>query len=137
MKKLIIAIVVLTLTSCNSTTHQTAIDEEINSKEPYLVFTQEKKQSFGKVSNEKQQYVDVEFEFENKGEKPLIILKADVSCGCLNVDYTKKPLKKGEKGHVKVKIDTKSQDGDFNKTVYIKSNATNKTELLRIVGKIK
>lgn len=137
MKKEIIAIAVLLLTSCSSTPTRTAIAEEINSEEPYLVLINGKKQSFGKVSNEKQQYVDVEFEFENKGTKPLIILKADVSCGCLTVDYTKKPLKKGEKGHVKVKIDTKSQDGDFNKTVYIQSNATNKTELLRIVGKIK
>lgn len=141
MKKLFIVIcTVATMVSCSNReakTENTPKKIKIESEQPCIAFTGEKKQSIGKVNRKEQQYVDVEYEFENTGNKPLVIIKADVSCGCMTVDYTKQPIKKGGKGYVKVKIDTKNQEGDFNKSVFIKSNATNNIELLRIVGKIK
>ena len=97
----------------------------------------ESKLSFGKINKKKQQLVTVNFEFENSGSKPLVILKADVSCSCMTIDYPKQPIKKGKKGVIKVSIDLISQEGDFNKSIFIKSNSIKNVELLRVVGKVK
>lgn len=95
------------------------------------------KYDFGKIKRQKTPYLAIDFEIENIGKKPLIILKTDVSCGCLSVDCSKKPILSGKKIKLTVNIDTKNQNGEFNKTIFIKSNADNDIELIRIVGRIK
>ena len=81
--------------------------------------------------------MNVHFEFQNVGDTPLIIQKVDVSCGCLTVEFPKHPMKPKEKGTIEVKIDTKGLKGAFNKTLFVRSNATDDVVLLRIVGQIK
>ena len=73
---------------------------------------------------------------ENVGNLPLVILKSDVSCGCMSVDYPKLPFFSGEKAKLIVTIDTKNQIGVFNKPIFIKSNAVNDIVLIRILGEI-
>ena len=77
------------------------------------------------------------FDFQNEGGAPLVIQKIDVSCGCLSVEYPKEPITPKQKGKIPVKIDTKDFTGTFNKTLFVKSNATEDVILLRIVGQIK
>lgn len=97
----------------------------------------ESKLSFGKINKKKQQFVTVNFEFENSGSKPLVILKVDVSCRCFSIEYPKQPIKNGEKGVIKVLIDLIAQEGDFNKSIFVKTNSIKDVELLRVVGKVK
>lgn len=61
----------------------------------------------------------------------------DVACGCLSVDIPKEPILSGEKSIIKVHIDIRKVEGQFNKVVYIKSNAINDLELIRIKGFVK
>lgn len=143
MNKTVISIITLfSLISCGSvenrkiTSVNKNLTDTISSDKSFLAFVENKK-SFGKVKKKKQAQIVVDFQFENMGDTPLVIIKADVSCKCLSTEYPKQPIKKGEKGVIKVMIDTKLEYGDFNKTVYIKSNAANDVELLRITGKIK
>lgn len=80
--------------------------------------------------------MDIDFEIKNSGKLPLVIAKTDVSCGCLSVDCPKDPILPGKKTRLTVHIDTRAQEGRFNKTVFIKSNADNDVELIRIIGEI-
>lgn len=105
-------------------------------KIPILSF-KETKIDFGTIKAKKKPLIIVDFDFQNTGEVPLVIIKADVSCNCLSVEYPRKPVMPEEKGKISVTIDTKSQKGEFNKTVVIKSNDENEFVVLRISGTIK
>lgn len=95
------------------------------------------KHDFGSIVGEEIKTIFIDFEFKNKGLSPLIIYKADVSCGCMSVTYSKKPVLYREKSVITIKIDTENQKGMFNKTVFIKSNSHDDVKLIRIKGIIK
>jgi hypothetical protein len=69
--------------------------------------------------------VSHEFTFTNTGDEPIIITDAEVSCHCTTVDFPKQPVMKGQKGIVKVTYDSKSAIDRQERTVTIKSNASN------------
>ena len=96
-----------------------------------------KRYDFGKLRIRKNPEVRVDFEFTNTGNEPLVILKTDVSCGCLSAEYPKNPIQPGKEGKITVTVDTKDQKGEFNKHLFVKSSAVNDVELLRIKGTLK
>lgn len=104
-------------------------------KGAYLLLSMEK-YDFGRIKKKKAQNITIEFEMENIGKKPMVIIKSDVSCGCLSVDFPKEPILAGHKAKLRVMIDLKNQGGLFNKSVFIKSNAENDVVLLRILGEV-
>ena len=91
---------------------------------------------FGKIRIKKTPKITIELEIENQGMLPLVILKTDVSCGCMSVDFPKLPILSKEKEKLTVTIVTKDQVGVFNKPIFIKSNAVNDVVLIRILGEI-
>ena len=64
--------------------------------------------------------VTATFTATNVGDKPLVIYSVVSSCGCTDVDWTKQPLKPGEKGTIKAtyKNDEGGYPFDKNLTVY-------------------
>ena len=94
-------------------------------------------QDFGVLKIKKNPFITVNFNFVNTGNVPLLILKTDVSCSCLSTDYPKTVIEPGEDGVITVTVDTKNQRGVFNKLVFLKSNASNDIELIRIKGELK
>ena len=76
-----------------------------------------------------------EFVFKNTGNDLLIITNVKSSCGCTVPTYPKGPVKKGGKGKIDVKYDTK-RIGTFNKTITVYSNAKNSPIKLRIKGEV-
>lgn len=92
---------------------------------------------FGTVRSKKTKVVSINCTIENTGIAPLLILKADVSCGCLSVEYPKEPITQDKKAVLKISIDLKGQEGVFNKTIFLKSNAVNDVELIKIQGFVK
>src|SRR5690554_6773855 len=64
------------------------------------------------------------FEFKNSGNAPLIISRAQGSCGCTVPDWPKEPIAPGASAVISVKYDTK-RPGPINKSVTITSNAVN------------
>lgn len=64
------------------------------------------------------------FEYTNTGGVPLIIQSVEASCGCTTPDWSREPVLPGKKGKITVKYNTKGRVGPFNKSIYIKSNAT-------------
>lgn len=69
--------------------------------------------------------VSHEFKFINSGDEPLVIEDAEVSCHCTTVDFPKQPIAKGQSGIIKVTYDSKSAIDRQERTVIVKSNASN------------
>lgn len=69
--------------------------------------------------------VSHEFVFINTGDEPVIISDAEVTCHCTTVDFPKQPIPKNGKGTIKVTYDSKSAIDRQERTVTLKSNASN------------
>lgn len=87
---------------------------------------------FGKVVLNKP--VTYTFNFTNEGDAPLIISKVETTCGCTVPEYTQTPIKKGEKGFVKVTLTPAGSPLPFNKAITLTSNARTTTKVLYIKG---
>jgi hypothetical protein len=77
----------------------------------------------------------VDFNFTNKGDKPLVITNVQSSCGCTVPTWTQEPVEPGKKGTVTIVYNTKLP-GVFNKTVVVFSNANNSPVRIEIRGKV-
>lgn len=95
-------------------------------------FTEEK-HDFGKVPQGKP--VTTEFAFTNIGVEPLILTEVKPTCGCTIADYTKTPVKHGDKGLIKITYNA-AVEAPFNKTIVVTSNAKTPTKYLVIVGEV-
>ncbi len=78
-----------------------------------------------------------EFRFKNTGKEPLLISSATPSCSCTVPDFSKDPIKPGEKGVIKVRYNGVSHAGSFEKTVTVVSNSKGGNVILRIKGTVK
>jgi hypothetical protein len=93
----------------------------------------EEKHDFGKISQGTP--VTTVFEFTNIGKEPLILTEVRPTCGCTIADYTKTPVKSGEKGLIKITYNAQAV-APFNKTIVVTSNAKTPTKYLNIVGEV-
>jgi hypothetical protein len=79
------------------------------------------------------------FIFKNTGNEPLIIERAQGSCGCTVPEWPREPIMPGQESKIKVTYDTK-RIGRISKSVKIYSNATNTdaqgVTTLRITGEV-
>ncbi|MEJ5266558.1 MAG: DUF1573 domain-containing protein [Bacteroidales bacterium] len=76
------------------------------------------------------------FTFTNTGNEVLYLTDVKASCGCTTPEWTKEPVKPGEKGFVKATYDPKNRPGKFNKSITVSSNADVATSMLRIEGEV-
>lgn len=76
------------------------------------------------------------FVFKNSGKEPLIITNAAAGCGCTTPEWTKEPIKPGQKGFVKATFNAASP-GMFTKSVTVMSNGKKSTVVLTIKGEVK
>lgn len=104
------------------------------SEKPYLIFTK-KEYDLGTIDR-RNELINLDFKFFNKSKQPIIIKKADVSCGCISVKIPHKPILKNKRGVVKISINTKQLRGYFIKQIFISSNAQNNLVILTIKGNV-
>ena len=89
---------------------------------------------FGTFS-EKSPVVTCTFTYTNVGEEPLVINQAMASCGCMVPEYTKTPVKPGEKGEIKVTYNgTGKFPGHFKKSITVRTNGAVEMTRLYIEG---
>lgn len=93
----------------------------------------EEKHDFGKVPQGTP--VTTVFEFTNIGKEPLILTEVRPTCGCTIADYTKTPVKAGDKGLIKITFNAAVAQA-FNKTIVVKSNAVTPEKYLNIIGEV-
>lgn len=78
------------------------------------------------------------FEFVNNGDKPLVIHQAFASCGCTVPEHTQEPIQPGKKGVINVRYNGKGKrEGEFQKVITVRSNASNSLERVYIRGNMK
>ena len=154
MKKLVLSIVVIifALVSANAQSTTEKKQNKPTSQEQRKMAEQEKNNQalkenpnapvieFDKVVHdygEIDQHGDgkCEFKFTNTGKEPLILSNVRSSCGCTVPVWPRQPILPGQSDVIKVKYDTK-RIGMINKSVQVYSNATQKTVVLKIKGKI-
>ena len=101
-----------------------------NAQKQALIKFEKTTHDFGTFS-EKNPVVSYTFVFTNVGEKDLVINQAMASCGCTVPEYTKAPVKPGEKGEIKVTYNgTGKFPGHFKKSITVMTNgAVEKTRL--------
>ena len=93
----------------------------------------EEKHDFGKIPQGTP--VTTIFEFTNIGQEPLILADVKPTCGCTIADYTKTPVKSGDKGLIKITYNAAAAY-PFNKTIVVTSNAKTPQKFLVIVGEV-
>lgn len=80
---------------------------------------------------------NIKFEFENTGDRVLVLKKVLTACGCTTVGVKKKEFNPGEKGVIPVKFDPKGYHGRITKVVTVHTNdPENSTIRLRLTGNI-
>ena len=91
---------------------------------------------FGTISADEP--VKCVFTFTNTGDAPLIIHQAIATCGCTVPNYSKDPVKPGEKGQIEVIFNGRASGGGrFMKGITVRSNAkTNPVIRLSIEGEV-
>ena len=79
----------------------------------------------------------VEYTFENTGDKPILINKAEASCGCTKLTYDQKPTLPGQKGSISTVFDAKEL-GLFQKsiTVFMSLDAPYDVYELKLTGTV-
>lgn len=75
-----------------------------------------------------------EFTFVNTGKEPIIIQKAQPSCGCTVPSFSSAPVPPGASGTISVAYHTKGKPNPFTKTISIVSNVG--TKVLTIKGNV-
>jgi len=63
------------------------------------------------------------FVFTNTGTEDLTLTSVRPGCGCTAANYTKTPVKPGEKGFIDATYDPYNRPGPFNKNIRVSSNA--------------
>jgi hypothetical protein len=90
---------------------------------------------FGEI--EKGKPVSYEFTFVNTTKETVLITNVKPSCGCTATNYTKTPIKPGEKAVIEATYNAASP-GVFQKTVSVTTNDENAApKVLTIKGKVK
>jgi hypothetical protein len=85
-----------------------------------LAFT-DTKFSFGKIKEG--DVVKHAFHFKNAGNAPLLISRAEASCGCTVPSFPKEPVPPGGEGDVLVQFDSHNRKGHQQKNVLVWSNS--------------
>jgi hypothetical protein len=124
MKKLIILFAVILGFSITASAQ--------DNQKPEFKFNEEK-HDFGKIAKGKP--VTTIFEYTNVGVEPLILTEVRPTCGCTIADYTKTPVKKGEKGNISITYNA-AVASPFSKTIVVTSNAKTPIKNLIILGEV-
>ena len=74
------------------------------------------------------------FTFKNAGKEPIIVQKAQPSCGCTVPSFSGEPVPPGGSGTINVAYHTKGRPNAFTKTISVISNAG--TKVLTIKGTV-
>lgn len=73
------------------------------------------------------------FQFTNKGREPLVVTEVDAGCGCVDVDWTKGEIAKGEKGTITVTYDAQLL-GSFDRVINVFTNGEDTPARIRFKG---
>jgi len=135
-KKNLILVLIFCLLAGGSFSQQTNKDKNKENKQQEnnnkAYFALEKKMvDFGEVKMGDTK--TIQLSFTNTGNKTLVLTDVYTNCGCTTIDWPKDPFLPGKSGVVKITYNP-TETGPFNKTIWIYTNAENKSEVIQIEG---
>jgi|TARA_B110000090_G_scaffold206957_1_gene257398 hypothetical protein len=109
-------------------------NKNVNLNLPQIIF-EEEDFNFGIIIEG--EIVSHLYKFENTGKSDLIISNVQTSCGCTSSkDYTKKPIKPGEKGEIEIEFDSTEKSGEIKKSISVITNCNPNKSILYILGNV-
>lgn len=81
--------------------------------------------------------VEYNYRFKNTGTNPLIIFKAEATCGCTVPEKPEKPLMPGETGVIKVVFNSAGKKDHQSKDITVTANTTPEFPILKLTGTVK
>ena len=82
-------------------------------------------QELGKI--EEGQTPEITWRFKNVGDKPLVIINAQGTCGCTVAEKPEQPIPPGEEGVIKAKFTSEGRVGNNDKQVIVMTNTKGAT----------
>lgn len=76
------------------------------------------------------------FRYANRSDEPVVILRAETTCGCAKPRYTKEPVMPGQSGSISVTFYPKGHPGALNRSVFVHTSAPPKPVRLTLTGHI-
>lgn len=107
--------------------------EQPSEAKPEIVF-EKKSHDFGAI--DEGVMATTTFTFKNTGNAPLILKTVNASCGCTTPKWSKEPINPGETGEITAVYNSKGRPGNFTKSITVKHNAENGTDILTIRGNV-
>ena len=95
----------------------------------------EREHDFG-VFQEENGKVSCEMRLINTGNEPLLIVKAQVGCGCTGIHYPETPIQPGDTATVGLTYNPSGRPGQFSKQAIIFTNTVPKRSILEISGNV-
>ena len=95
----------------------------------------ERQHDFG-VFLEKNGKVSCQMRVVNTGNEPLLIVKAQVGCGCTGITYPETPIQPGDTALVGITYNPSGRPGQFSKQAIIFPNTEIKRTILEISGNV-
>lgn len=132
MKKIILSYFLLAILAGTSLA-QEKINTNQDTKDIPEIYFEKTTHNFGEI--EYNGDGTCEFTFKNRGKEALLLTNVKAACGCTTPTWPKQPIKKGKKGTIVVKYNTKII-GSFTKTIRVYSNAKTSPITLKITGKV-
>ena len=90
--------------------------------------------NFGTVTDGEK--VVFSYRFVNPGKVPLVIDKAQPTCGCTIAESPKDPINTGDTGYIKIEFNSKGRVGEAHKTILVYSNAFQNFPALLLNGTV-
>lgn len=78
-----------------------------------------------------------DFVFANEGTAPLVVLRTEVACKCIRVEYPKEPVYPAGQGTIRVTYDPRKERGPFTKGIQVYTNAGNGRIVLVVRGNVR
>ena len=75
-----------------------------------------------------------EYTITNTGDEPCVIYNVTTSCGCTEAEWTRQPLKKGEKGKISVSYSNDEGPYPFDKSITVYLSESKKPLILKLRG---
>ena len=86
--------------------------------------------------SEDDKYVKALFCFTNRSNKPVVITRADVTCGCTKPSYSKEPIMPNQRGEIIITFYPKGRYGVASRNTYLYTSLSGDkpSAILKIVG---
>ncbi len=112
---------------------------QVENEGPILSFIKDR-HDFGKIpldSMPEDRRFDLEIEFKNSGDEPLVVQNVRACCGTRVTDWTKSPVMPNETGVIKIHFTLRAGTQRISRTVTATSNCSKQpSQIFRLLGEV-